>query len=72
MIIAWMRQNVWLGLEMRAWGLLDPRFHKGIVLGKKNSSGHHYRPSSGNHLSEMYTPVNPTVIQKNWGLPGYA
>ena len=26
---------------------------------------------SGKHVHEKYTPLNPTFIQKNWGLQGY-
>ena len=28
-------------------------------------------PESGKHVHEKYTPLNPTFIQKNWGLQGY-
>ena len=27
--------------------------------------------TSGKHVRAIYTPLNPTFIQKNWGMQGY-
>ena len=29
------------------------------------------RCSSGKHVRVIYTPLYPTFIQQNWGMPGY-
>ena len=50
-------------------------FFKAVCLASMSSFLFHskiWKPAtSGKHVCEINTPLNPTFIQKNWGLQGY-